>query len=125
LVPSPVEGGGSGWGTICRKTPARCLDRSRIKSGLVGEAGDDVDGLDAHPDHLPDELDDVFRVVLAVGVGDDPAPLVGGDLILVDHPLQGAPVAQSVGEDLGRDLVRSERRVYDPRKIELTPIPPN
>jgi hypothetical protein len=35
--------------------------------------------------------------VLAVGVGGDAAPLVGGDLVLVDDPFEGGIVARVRG----------------------------
>lgn len=39
--------------------------------------------------HLPDEAEDVFGVVFAVGVVGDAAAFVGGDLVSIDDPLQG------------------------------------
>jgi hypothetical protein len=45
---------------------------------------------------LADEAEDVFLIVVAVGVIGDAGALVGGDLILVNHPFQRGAVAQAV-----------------------------
>ena len=57
-----------------------------------GEGVDDLDGFDGDADDLTDEADDVFGVVGEVGVGGDAAALVGGDLVLVDDPIEGGAV---------------------------------
>jgi len=45
---------------------------------------------------LFDEADDVVFVVLAVGVVGDVGAFVGGNLVLVDDPVDGAAVAEFV-----------------------------
>jgi hypothetical protein len=40
-----------------------------LRRKRLGKGGDDLDRLYADPDHLPDEPDDVFRVVRPVRVG--------------------------------------------------------
>ena len=56
------------------------------------------------------------RVVVAVGVGADAAALVFAHLVLVDHPFQGAAVAEAVVEDLRRDAGKRERLVHLQRR---------
>ena len=60
-----------------------------------GEGIDDLDGFDGDADDLTDEADDLFGVVGAVGVGRDAAAFVGGDLVLVDDPIEGGAVSCS------------------------------
>jgi hypothetical protein len=38
----------------------------------------------------------------------DSGALVGGDLVLVDNPLEGRTVAEAVLEDFGRDAAKDE-----------------
>ena len=64
---------------------------------------------DAHD--LADEADDVFFVVGAVGVGVDAAAFVGLDAVLVNDPLQGAAVAEAIGEYVGGNTGQGERVV--------------
>ena len=52
-------------------------------------------------------------VVGAVGVVGDAAPGVGGDLVLVDDPIEGGAVAEFVGEDLRGDALQGEEVVVD------------
>ena len=65
-------------------------------------------------DDLLDEAEDVLRVVFAVGVVGDAGALVGGDLVLVDDPVEGGAIAEAVieagGRDAGEGEWRSERR---------------
>ena len=54
-----------------------------------------------------------LRVVLAVGVVDDAGAFVGGDLVLVDDPLERGAIAEAVVEGGGRDAVEGEEVVVD------------
>ena len=45
----------------------------------------------------------MLGIVVAVGVVNDAGALVGGDAILVNHPSEGAAVAEAVFVDFGRD----------------------
>lgn len=47
-------------------------------------------------DHLPDQADDIFRIVGAVGVGFDAAKFVLGHLILIDDPIERAAVPEPI-----------------------------
>ena len=58
----------------------------------------DADGFEADGDDFADEADDVFGVVVAIGIGGDAAAFVGLDLVLVDDPFEGAAVAEAVAE---------------------------
>ena len=69
-----------------------------------GQGFDDIHGFEADMDHLADEALDVLGIVLAVGVVDDAAALVGRDLVLIDDPLKGGAVAESVFVDLSGDV---------------------
>ena len=60
---------------------------------------------------LADEADDVFFVVGAVGVGVDAAAFVGLEAVLVNDPLQGATVAETIGEHVGGNAGQGERVV--------------
>jgi len=51
---------------------------------------------------LADEADDVLLIVEVAGVAGDAGAFVGGDLVLVDDPIEGAAVAEAVVEDFGR-----------------------
>jgi len=64
------------------------------------QAIDDLHRLDADPDHLADQTNDIFRVLGAVGIGADAAALVLGDLLLVDNPIKSTSVAEAVFEHL-------------------------
>lgn len=69
-----------------------------------GEGVDEFYCFDADADDLADEADDVFLIIRVVGVAGDSGAFVGGDLILVDDPIEGAAVAEAVVEDFGRDF---------------------
>jgi len=68
---------------------------------IFGQGLDEFDGFEADADDLADEADDVFVVVFAVGVGLDAGAFVFADLVLVDDPLEGGAVAETVLEDFG------------------------
>ena len=59
-----------------------------IFNSQVGQRLHDLHCLQAHMHHLADEAEDVFGVIFAVGVVGDAAAFVGGDLVLIDDPLQ-------------------------------------
>ena len=59
---------------------------------------DDVYRFQADTDDLADEADDVSFAVKTVGVGADAAAVVRLDTILVNDPLQGAAIAEAIGE---------------------------
>ena len=59
---------------------------------VVGEFVYEADGFQAYGDYLAYEADYVFGVFFAVGVVDYAAAFVGGDLVLVDDPFEGAAV---------------------------------
>lgn len=65
---------------------------------MLRQSGDNPHGFHADAHHLADEADDVFGIVGAVGIGANAAALVLADLILIDHPLQGDAVAQTIGK---------------------------
>ena len=67
------------------------------------EGFDDAHGFEADADDAPEQLHNVFRIVGAVGVGANAALLIFGHLVLVDHPFEGAAIAQAVIERLGRN----------------------
>ena len=79
-----------------------------------GEGGDELLGFEGDGDDLADEAEDVaFGVRVfgrgdAVGVVGDTGALVGGDLVLVDDPLEGGAVAQAVVEGGGWDAAEGE-----------------
>ena len=60
---------------------------------------------------LTDEPDDILLVVKAVGVGVDAAAFVGLEAVLVNDPLQGATVAETIGEYVGGNAGQGERVV--------------
>ena len=66
-----------------------------------GEGGDGLLGFEGDGDDLADEAEDVFGSVFAVGVVDDAGAFVGGDLVLVDDPIEGGAVAEAVVEGGG------------------------
>jgi len=68
-----------------------------------GEGVDDLHGLEAEVDDLGDEADDVLGVVGAIGVACYAGAFVGGDLVLIDNPVEGGTVAETIGEGLGGD----------------------
>ena len=76
-----------------------------------GEAGDETLRFEGDGDDLGDEAEDVFWIVLAVGVVDDAGARVGGDAVLVDHPFEGGTVAETVVEGGGRDAAEGEEVV--------------
>ena len=80
---------------------------------MSGHGRDDVDGFEADGDHAPDEIDDIAFVVVTIGVGGDAAALVGADLILVDHPIEGGMVAEAVVEGIGGDTGQCKRVIHD------------
>jgi hypothetical protein len=59
---------------------------------------DDLLRFERDGDDLADEAEDVFGIVLAVGVVDDAGAGVGGDAVLVDDPLQRGAVAKAIVE---------------------------
>ena len=63
---------------------------------LVRQALHNPRGFQAHLDHLPDQADDIFRIVGAVGVGFDAAKFVLGHLILIDDPIERAAVPEPI-----------------------------
>ena len=77
------------------------------------ELGDGFLVFDGDGDDLADEAEDVFFVVGAVGVAGDEAVVVFGDAVLVDNPIEGAAIAESVFEGFGRDAVEGEETVVD------------
>lgn len=66
-----------------------------------------------------DEADDVLLIVFSVGVGNDAAPFVGGDLVLVDDPLQGGTVAEAVFESFRRDAGEGQRGIHGEAELVL------
>ena len=74
---------------------------------------DGFHGFEADGDDLGDEADDVLGVVGAVGVVGDAAALVGADLVLVNDPVQGGAVAETVFKGLGRDAFEGKEVVID------------
>jgi hypothetical protein len=50
-------------------------------------------------------VDDVLGIIGTVGVVDDAGAVVGGDLILVHDPFEGAAVAEAVFVDLGESVM--------------------
>ena len=72
-------------------------------------------------DDLADEAEDVFGVVFAVGVVGYAAALVGGDLVLVDDPVEGRAIAESVFVGLGRNTGEGEKRVVEKQWLCLGP----
>lgn len=81
--------------------------------GQRGERRHDAHRLDAHGDDLADEADDVLRVVGAVGIAGDAAAGVGGDAVLVEHPIERGAVAEAVVERLRRHARQRQVRVDD------------
>ena len=63
---------------------------------LLRQRVDNLHRLDAHPHDLAHEADDVFFVVGIVRIAGDAAPLIGADLVLVDHPVERAAVPQAI-----------------------------
>ena len=56
----------------------------------------DLHGFQTQADDLAEQAHDVLGVVGAVGVVDDAAALVGLDAVLVDDPVEGGAVAETV-----------------------------
>ena len=56
-------------------------------------------------------MEDVLRVVLAVGVVGDAGAGVVGDAVLVDDPLEGGAVAEAVVIDVEGDAAEGEEVV--------------
>lgn len=77
--------------------------QSARQQGEGGEIADEADGFEADGDDLADEANDVLGIVRAVGVVDDAGAFVGGDAVLVDHPFEGAAIAEAVFVDFGRN----------------------
>lgn len=84
-----------------------------ILSEKSRERAHGLHGFEADVDDLLDQLEDVLRVVVAIGVVGDAGTLVGGDLVLVDNPVEGGAVAEAVFETLGRDAGEGEVVVVD------------
>lgn len=76
-----------------------------------GEFADEFGGFHADGDHLADEANDVFGIVLAVGIVDDAGTLVSGDAVLIDGPFKGAAVAQPVFVNLRRNPAEGQKAV--------------
>jgi len=71
-----------------------------------------LDGLKAHASDLAHETHNVFGVVGTVRVGADAAVLVLRHLILVNHPFEGATIAQAVFKGFRWDAAKRERIVH-------------
>jgi len=76
---------------------------------VLREALQDADGFEADADDLADETDDVLVGVGAVGVGGDAGAFVGLDAVLVNHPFEGAPVAEAVVKCFRKDARERQR----------------
>src|SRR5437867_2841515 len=76
--------------------------------------------LQADPDHMTDQTDDVAGVIVAVGVGADTRARVLGDAVLVDDPLKGGAIAEAVLERVGWDAGEGEGGVDRDGGLVLT-----
>src|SRR6266851_780416 len=83
----------------------------RLRGVLLRQARHDAHGFQTDAHDLADEAHDVLLIVRAIGIGADAAALVLADLILVDHPVQGAAVAEAVLKRFRRNARESQRRV--------------
>src|SRR5687768_3614922 len=72
-----------------------------------------LDRLDTHHHHLPDQPHDVLFIIGAIWVTRNAAAFVGTDLVLVDHPFQRRAVAQAIVETLIGDASECQRLVND------------
>ncbi len=84
-------------------SPLAQVERRERCNDLLGFEGDGND--------LAKEADDIARVILAVRIVDDAGAGVGGDAILVDHPLEGGAVAEAVVEGSGGDTAEGKEIV--------------
>jgi hypothetical protein len=57
---------------------------------------------------LPDETDDVLRIVIAIWIACNAGAVVGADLVLVDDPVEGGAVAEAIVEDFIGDAGEGE-----------------
>jgi len=78
--------------------------------------------LHAHPHHLADEADDVLLILFAVRIALDAGAFVFAYLILVDHPLEGAAVAEAVLAYRRRDVGEGEGFVDGERGFVLAQL---
>ena len=76
-----------------------------------------LDGFQAYANHLGNQAHDVFGVVGTVRVGADAAVLVLRHLVLVNHPFEGAAIAQAVFKGFGWDAAKRERIVHLQRTV--------
>jgi len=82
-----------------------------------GQGFYELNGFQAHANDLAREAHDVFGVVGAVGVGADAAVLVFRHLVLVNHPFEGAAIAQAVFKGFRWSADQRERIVYLERTV--------
>ncbi len=81
-----------------------------MRRGRAERLADEANGFEADGYNLADEADDVLGIVVAVGVIDYAGALVGGDAVLIEHPFEGAAVAEAVFVDFGQDAASHEQR---------------
>ena len=79
------------------------ISRQRVNDGH---------GFYADADDLAYQPHDVFGIVFAIGVGGDAATFAGGDLVLVDDPVEGGAVAEAIMKSFGWDASECERGVH-------------
>ena len=82
-----------------------------------GQGFDKLNAFKAHANDLAHEAHDVFGVIGAVGVGADAAVLVLRHLVLVNHPFEGAAVAQAVFKGFGWDATQRQGIVHLDRTV--------
>ena len=77
----------------------------------------ELNGFKANANDLAHQAHDVFGVARAVGVGADAAVLVFRHLVLVNHPFEGAAIAQAVFKGLGWDAAQRQGIVHLERTV--------
>jgi hypothetical protein len=102
-----------------RHSPRGHVEAEAFEEAQGEEEADGREGFEAEADDLGDEADDVFGVVGAVGVEADGAAGGFGDLVLIDHPIEGATVAEAIVEGFRRNAGEGERRVDDQGALVL------
>lgn len=90
-----------------RASAQRELDFFRPE-GKARQFFDDRDCFQRYGDDFSDQLEDVFGIVLVIGIIDDSRPFVGGDAILVDDPVESGAIAQPVFKNFWRDAAECE-----------------
>jgi hypothetical protein len=70
------------WAGIALRLWRLSRQSQSLLDGEGGEFADQADGFDADTYYLADQADDVFGIVFPVGIVDDAAAVVCGDLML-------------------------------------------